>query len=175
MDQQQTSSAFMSPMQQYGSSILHLTDPQKELLQMELTFRSQYINEDDKIIQIGKPLMNDEGISSVRGQVQAIVSRVTFFSNFEEKNIPMLIDFLGDTLSKDLMMNRKKYEILNAAARDRIYYIALITAYVTLKRALNNGERSFWKGSQQDIRQIIETSPSKKGLFGMFGWGKSGA
>jgi len=170
--QQARAAAFMSPMQQYGSSILQLTNPDQELLKMELTFRAQILNEDGKAKQIGQPLLNDEGISSVIGQVQSVVNQVTIMSNFQEKDIPMLIDFLGDTLSKDLMMNRKAYEIETAAARDKIYFVSLSTAYVTLKRALNNGERGFWKGSQQDIRQTIETGSQSKGLFGMLGWGK---
>ena len=164
---------FMSPMQQYGSSILQLTNPDHELLKMELTFRSQILDKDGNIVQIGDPLMNDEGVSSVIGQVQSIVNQVTVMSNFGDKDIALLIDFLADTLAKDLMMNRENYDIDEGAARDKIYFSAVSTTYITLKRALNNGERSFWKGSQQDIRQFIETGSQSKGLFGgLFGWGK---
>ena len=46
--QQARAAAFMSPMQQYGSSILQLTNPDQELLKMELTFRAQILNEDGK-------------------------------------------------------------------------------------------------------------------------------
>ena len=70
-------------------------------------------------------------------------------------------------------MNRINYEIKTPAARDKIYFAALAGSYICLKRALNNGERGFWKGSQQDIRQFIDTSSQGgKGLFGMLGWGK---
>ena len=58
----QRSAAFMSPMQQYGSSILELTNPQNELLKMELTFRAMILDKDGNERQIGKPLMNEEGI-----------------------------------------------------------------------------------------------------------------
>lgn len=170
--QQQRAVPFMNPMGQYGSSILQLTNPEGEIYKMELTFRSQILDKDGNPVQIGEPLMNEEGISSVIGQVQSIVSQVTIMSNFQEKDIPLLIDFLGDTLSKDLMMNRVSYKITAGSSRDKIYFVALSTAYVTLKRALNNGERGFWKGSQQDIRQIIETGSQSKGLFSAFGWGK---
>lgn len=163
---------FTSPMQQYGSSILQLTNPEGEIYKMELTLRSQILDKDGNPKQIGDALMNEEGISSVIGQVQAVVNQVTIMSNFESKDIPLMIDFLGDTMAKDLMMNRLKYNITTPAARDKVYFAALSTAYVTLKRAMNNGERGFWKGSQQDIRQFIDTGQQSKGLFGMLGWGK---
>lgn len=171
--QEQRTTAFVSPLNQYSSSILHLTNPSGEIDKMELTFRSQILDEDGNATQIGDPLMNEEGIASVVGQVQSIVSQVTIMSNFKDKDIPLLVDFLGDTMSKDLMMNRQAYEIKSASARDKVYFIALSTAYIALKRALDNGERRFWKGSQQDIRQIIETGSQSKGMLGnMFGWGR---
>lgn len=164
---------FLSPMQQYSSSILQLTNPENEIFKMELTLRSQIVDKDGNPHNVGDPLLNEQGISSVIGQVQALLNQVTIMSNFEKKDIPLMIDFLGDTLAKDLMMNRLRYNIRTPAARDKIYFAALSGAYVCMKRALNNGERGFWKGSQQDIRQIIDTSNQKsKGLFGFLGWGK---
>ena len=163
---------FMSPMQQYGTSIQQLTDPSEELFQIELTFRSQIIDKDGNIKQNGDPLMNEKGIMSVMGQIKSIVHRISFFNSFNDKDIPILIDFLGDTLSKDLMMNAKEYEIKSVSSKDKIYFTALSMTYITIKRALNNGERGFWKGSQQDIRQFIETGNKSGGLFSMFGWGK---
>lgn len=172
----QRSAAFMSPMQQYGSSILELTNPQNELLKMELTFRAMILDKDGNERQIGKPLMNEEGISSVIGQVQSLVNQVTIMSNFKDNDIPMMVEFLGDTLAKDLMMNRIAYKIESTSSRDKIYFSALATTFVTLKRALNNGERGFWKGSQQDIRQFIETGNKPSGLLGgLFGWNKRSA
>lgn len=175
-EQQLRAAPFMSPMQQYGSSILQLTNPENEILKMELTFRSQILDKDGNVIQVGEPLMNDEGVSSIIGQVQSIVNQVAVMSNFEVKDLPKLIDFLGDTIAKDLMMNKIRYNIKSSSSRDKIFFSAISTTYVTLKRAVNNGERGFWKGSQQDIRQIIENGSSNKGLLGgLFGWGKSSA
>lgn len=170
-NQQRMNLPFANPLSQFGSSILQLTNPESEIYKMELTLRSEILDKEGNPKRIGFPLLNDEGISSVIGQVQTIVNQITIMSNFESKDIPLLIDFLADTLAKDLMQNRKKYQIDNSAARDKIYYSVLSTAYITLKRALNNGERGFWKGSQQDIRQTIETGQQGKSLFSMLGWG----
>ena len=97
-DQQQLRAApFMSPMQNYASSILQLTNPENEIYKMELTLRSQIVDKEGDTHQIGDPLLNEKGISSVIGQVQTVISQVTIMSNFEKNDIPLLIDFLGDT------------------------------------------------------------------------------
>ena len=171
--QTQTSAPFMSPLNQYGGTIVQLTNPEGELYKMELTLRSQILDADGNPVQIGQPLLSDEGISSVIGQVQTIINQATVMSNFTDKDIPLLVDYLADTLAQDLMQNRVKYNITNTSARSKIFFAACTGSFIILKRAMNNGERGFWKGSQQDIRQIIETGDSKsKGLFGALGWGK---
>ena len=172
-DEDEREVPFQTPMSQFGTSVLQLTNPDKDLLKMEMTFRAQAQDSDGNIVQLGNPLMNDEGISSVIGQVQAIVNQVTVMSNIDEKNIPILIDFIGDTLAKDMMVNRIRYHITNPAARDKIYFSALATSFVCLRRALNNGERSFLKGSQQDIRQYIDSGHKSEGFFSkILGWGQ---
>lgn len=163
---------FMSPQQQYGSSIIQMTNPEGELLKMELTLRGMKANSDGEPIKAGDPLLNEEGINSVVGQVQAIVSQTTIMSNFDKGEIPNLVDFLGDTLAKDLMVNRKRYEISTTAARDRIYYIALISAYICLKRAFEQGERGFWGKVQQEMTQRIEGGQQPGILSKIMGWGK---
>jgi hypothetical protein len=164
---------FASPREQYGASIIELTNPQKDLREIELTLRAQAENKDGETIQLGEPLMNDRGINSVMGIVRSIINQVTIMSNFDEKDIPMIIDFLADTMSKDLMLNRISYGITNPSARDRIYFMVWTKSLACLKRAVNNGERGFWKGSQQDIRYSTEMQGQGKGLLGgLLGWGK---
>lgn len=154
-------SPYQNPMNNYGSGIITLTNPDNELKNMELSFRSQRQDYTGEIKKYGAPLMNEEGINSVVGQVQAIVSRNTIMGDVDKQTIPILIDFLGDTLAKDLMLNRKLYAIQNASARDKIYYQALTTSFLVLRRGYEGGDRRFWKGSQQDVRQTIVTEGPK--------------
>lgn len=112
---------------------------------------------------VGEPLMNETGISSVMGQIQALVSQTTIMSNFDKREeVIILTDFLADTLAKDLMINRVTYGIKSQASRSKIYYISISSAYICLKRAFSEGERRFWKGTEQNIRQIIE-QPGQNG------------
>jgi hypothetical protein len=83
------------------------------------------------------------------------------------------MDFLADTIAKDLMLNRYYYEIKNSSARDRIFYEVLATTFVCLRRAHGEGERKFWKGSQQEITTNIGGMQKKQGFLSKaLGWGK---
>lgn len=167
------STPYSSPMHNYGSSIIMMTNPEDELYKMELTFRSANLNAEGEVIPVGDPLMNELGINSVVGIVQSIVNRVTIMSNLEKFDIVQVMDFLGDTLSKDLMMNRLVYNIKTATARDKIYFTTLSSSFMTMKRALQEGEKRFWKGSQQEITTRVEGSQRKSGILsGMMGWGR---
>ena len=176
MDEEQVpqirSTPYQSPMHNFGSSIILLTNPESELYKMELVWRSMYADKNGEVKKIGEPLMNDLGINSVLGQIQSIISQVTVMSNLNKNEIPMLIDFLGDTLAKDLMMNRCNYEIHTPAARDKIFFTSLTGAFICMKRAFEEGDKRFWKGSQQEITTRVEGSTQKKGFARLLGWGK---
>ena len=157
---------YLSPMQANQNSILILTNPENELFKLECTLKNVRIDVKGNPIQFNEPLMNELGVGSVLGQVQAIVSQITIMSNFEEKHIMALINFLGDTLARDLMMSQEKYAIKNSYDRDKIYFESLTCAFVTMMRAFEQGEKKFWKGSQQEITTRIEGGkPANKGFF----------
>lgn len=167
-----SSSPYASPMHNFAGSIILLTNPESELHKLELTFRNIVLDRKGKPTAVGTPLMNDEGVRSVIGQVQAIVSQVTVMSNLDVKTRDSLRDFLADTIAKDLMLNRKKYGIVNSSARDRIFMEAVSMAVITMNRAADEGERKFWKGSQQEIITHGIAPGAKGGLLTRaLGWG----
>jgi len=162
---------YSSPMHNYGGSILMLTNPDNEIYKLELSMRGERVNKDGEAIKVGQPLMNEQGINSIIAQVQALVNQVTIMSNLDDNDIPILMDFLGDSLAKDLMLNRVNYEMTDAAARDKIFFEALSTTFVCLRRAYKEGDKRFWKGSQQEITTRVENGQKKGLLAGM--WGSS--
>jgi len=157
------SSPYASPMHQFGSSILFLTNPENDLYKIELTFRGMILDKEGNPQKVGDPLMIEKGISSVIGQVQSIVSQNTIMGNLDKREILILLDFLADTLAKDLMVNRINYNIISTSARDKIYFSSLTTAFVTMKRSSEEGERRFWKGSVQEVHTRVENQAKKGG------------
>jgi hypothetical protein len=153
-------------MYNYGSGMVLLTNPNDLIRDLELTYRNASYDKENKIVYAGNPLMNDLGIKSVVGQVQAIVNKITVMSFLNDEEIKGLMEFLADTLAKDLMLNRVQYNIKSVSARDRIFFSALSTTFITMKRAFEEGDRRFWKGSVQEIRQEVTQRPQKKSFLG---------
>ena len=166
-------SPYQSPMHNFGSSIILLTSTDNELHKLELTLRSVQEDSEGNPVPLGKPLVNEKGISSIIGIAQAIINRHTIMSNLNDMEVRMLMDFFADTLSRDLMVNRIAYDITDASAREKIYWETLSSAFVTLKRGYKEGDKKFWKGSTQEIRTSNDGGSQKKGLFSFLGnWSK---
>lgn len=168
---------FMNPMQEFGSSILHLTNPHSELLKLENTYRGVIETRDGKLIDTQQPLMNDYGINNVLGSVRSIVNQVTIMGSLEKNDIMVLMDFLGDTLARDLMVNRKAYKINSYAARDKIYFTALTTAFITMTRAKEGSgvlsDKHFWRGSVQELHTKVDNARKGGVLSSLNPWTKT--
>ena len=168
-------SPYSSPMHNFGSSIITLTNPESSLYKMELTLRSMILDSEGTPTKVGDPLLNEIGINSVIGIVQSIVSQVAIMSNFSKDDVPVVLDYLADTLARDLMISRRVYDIVSPTVRDKIFFTVLMSAFVVLKRGLDEGDRRFWKGSQQEIVSRVESSGGNQGkgwLGKALGWGK---
>ena len=161
---------YNTPMHNFQSAITTLTSPEDELYMMELELRSMSVDGEGNIKQMGDPLLNDTGIRSVLLQVRATMSRVAIMSNLNDKMVSELTLYMAESLAKDLMMNNTVYEIKNVSARTKIFRMVNTNVYIALKRAQDEGERKFWKGSQQEITTRIDGGGKQgKGLWGAIG------
>lgn len=158
--------ALNSPMNSFGGSILYLTNPEGELRKLEMTLRNEKELADGSVESLGEPLLNEEGQRSVIGMVQTLVSQVTIMSNLTQDEVENIGDMLGDTLARDLMVNCRKYEIVNPSARDRIYFSAMAAARISMNRGRNESDKRFWKGSTQEITTRLENPANKS--FSLF-------
>lgn len=162
---------YQHPAGQFGSSIISLTNPEETLQKMEMNLRGMIEDANGKPKQVGEALMNDVGIRNIMGLAQGLISRIMFLSNMEKENVEMMIEYLVDTLDRDLMMNRVPYGIKQSNDRSKISFIVVSGSFAALKRAQQEGERRFWKGSQQEtiIRQE-SNQPKGNILTRMAGW-----
>lgn len=162
--------SFQSPMEKFQGAIIMLTNSDSILYKLELVYRCAAVDENGDLKPVGKSLMNDLGINNLIGMLASIGNSNTFFSNLENANeVFILIDFLADTLAKDLMINRTRYGIEDFGTRDKIYYITLNYAYLALKRAYKQGERIFWGKSLHENYNIITSDKKKGGSINPFG------
>ena len=157
---------WVAPQNQLSSAITTLTNPQDDLYKIELSLRNCMLDKDGNPKPVGEPLLNELGISSVIGQLQGVLNQITSMSNLVKKDeVIMMVDFLADTLAKDLMMNKIAYDIKNITARDKIYFMCLAPAYMHLNRAFEEGEKRFWKGTVQEIKQTLNSNNQSPGFF----------
>ncbi len=165
---------YPNPINTYQGAITELTNPTRELYDLELSLKGKYIDENGNEKDLGEPLCNEKGVSSILRMAKATVSQVSFMSNYDEEEIPKLIMYLAKTLIRDLMFNKEKYEIKSDVARHQITYITCVSSFAACKRALENGERRFWKGSQQETTIRTEAGGTKggKGFWGKILGGK---
>ncbi len=163
---------YQSPMYNYGSSIIYLTNPEQELFKMELALRNQILDKDGEIKTLGNPILNDEGIGLVIGATQGLVNQITIMSSLDtKKEIYPLINHVGDTLIKLLMLKSKSYE-LDTNNKDYIMSLFYSFAFICMKRAVSDGlsDKKFWRGSVTEVHN--QTSQEKKpGLLGRL-WNK---
>lgn len=159
---------YTNPMGAYGSSIILLTNPENAVFKVECKFRNIKVDDEGKVVRLGDPLMNDYGISQVIGMIESAVNESTVWAWLEDRpEVDNIRNFFADTLARDLMRNRVVYNISDESARDRIFMESVIFVHLCLKRAFKQGERGFWKGSNQNVRhEVVQQQASKNWL----GW-----
>jgi len=164
---------YQSPMFTYGSSIIHLTNPEQELFKMELALRNQVLDKNGEVKQLGEQLLNDRGIGVILGATQGLVNQITIMSSLDtKKEIFPLINHVGDMLIKVLMTRANEFQ-LDKRMRDYVLSLFYSFAFICMKRAVSDGlsDKRFWRGSVQEIHQQ-NTQDKKPGLLGKL-WNKS--
>lgn len=159
-------------MYNFGSSIIMLTNPYDELHDMELSLRGMIEDAEGNPRKVGDPLLNEQGISEIMGMTRSIVNKITIMGNLDKREVSLWADYAADTLAKSLMMKRIDFGI-KPEDRDMIYFKVMATIYMCMKRPFQEGDRRFWKGSQQEITTRVEGNAQKKGVIGkVLGWGR---
>ena len=151
-----------------------LTDPEKQIYEIELSLKGKASNENGDIVKVSEPLLNEEGVANMIRIVRSMVSRVMFMSNLNEEQVAKLTIELGWVISTDLIRNKVKYGVKDKD-RSTIVTIILYPSFESGNAALENGFRRFLKSG------IIETTintqgnqmkTGKGGIGSLLGFGK---
>lgn len=166
--------AYTQPASPHISSIETLTNPDSDLFKFELFLRNMYQNHQGTLEKIGEdsgwqPLVIDLGVNSIMSALVSVVHQMNTLSNFNENDFHFMIMGLTDTLAKDLMLNRLKYK-LDRSNRDLIIDNAIRFAYGFSKRAFEEGDRKFWKGTVSEIKHTQEINKSRGSVLNPFHW-----
>jgi hypothetical protein len=161
---------YSNPMTNFGNSIILLTNPENAVNKLECKYRNIKVLDNGKVQKLGQPLMNDYGIAQTIGMVESVTNENTVWAWLEDrKEVDCIRDYFADTLAKDLMSNRKMYGIIDPTARDRIFTEAILFVHLSLKRSFKQGERSFWKGSNTNVRHEMVNENQSGGVRSLWG------
>jgi len=159
-----------------NSLLEKLTNPENAIGEIELRLKGKKINEKGEEVQVSEPLMNDEGVANMIVLVRSMVNQVMFMSNLTEEQISNLIMELGWDIIKDLINNKKKYEV-KEHNRSKIVSIILYPSYEAANSALENGFRRFLKSGIIETTINTQGNPVGKtgkggGVMGLLGLGR---
>lgn len=158
--------SYSNPMYNFAGSITELTDTEALLLRLESGLRGELVRDDGSKLVVGERLLNENGIGKIISVVRSAGSQSSVMSDFERGEVMVIMEYLNDTLAKDLLVNRVNYGIVSPSTRDSVVFMANACTFAILKRGFEGGERRFWKGSQQEV--TFKGDSSKRSGGGLF-------
>ena len=134
---------MMQNQQVVQAALIEQINPLHVLEEIELKLQGYERKWDGSIKRRGEPLMNDFGINRVLLLLSSVVNQHTIMSALKDEEIGKLTLELADRLTDNLTLNWKEYGIKEDSELDIIFIIIIMPVYISLKRALEGGERRF--------------------------------
>ncbi len=109
--------------------------------QLRHSLKGDVYNEElGKWVKLGKPLMNDDGISLVISYVETVANKITFLSNLTENDIVLICRNLGKSFAMILLY---KYDKLGVSKEDDdfLFWKVMEFGLIALKKSQVAGER----------------------------------
>jgi hypothetical protein len=151
------------------------TDPVKAKIQIYLQGLTERLEKNEKgvyvtrIVQVGKPKVNDEGLQTVMMFVENIFNTPVVQGNFQQDRFDFQMVQLRISLADALWVNMHKYGI-DENEYNGIVSFLFMQMKIFLTRTINNGERNSYGQSLQIKDTTSSTMNKKKGalsfLFG---------
>jgi len=158
-------SGYLSqPKDKYGQAIIAVTDTKPLLDEAEFYFRRQRKDSDGKLVSFGKPMMNEEGINYIIGQLQGVVNRTQIFSHMDKRQVVDQVLMMLAAIIKKLMTSKAEFNIDTDADRTAITTYCTNIAWSTALRSLDGNEKKFWQKIVQETIAKITTN-DKQGNF----------
>lgn len=119
-------------------------------------------------VEMGKPLINDKGISTIRGIIVGHINNVFILSNFDSSEVKDICLNLGMDIIDILTLNYSKWEI-DVTNLGVIYTIIINNVYAMLKGSWKEGIRGLLKETEHRETVIREEGRQKRSLLPSFG------
>lgn len=169
----------VNPLNQYGDSVVKITNPESEIYKLELVLRGAVLDANGQVQKdargnvVGFPLMNELGINKVIGMTQSMVNQNTIMGNLDRVQVDGMRNMFADTLAINLMLNRIKWDIKNNDDRRMIFCAALMYGVPALSRGFEGDEKKFLGKAVTEFRNTVDQPKKRQSLFqDLVGMGK---
>jgi len=137
--------------------IIRELDPKKNLMDIKnYILGLMWDDTKQKYVRFTDPLMNDTGIGYYLSILIPAISSLNTFSNYEEKEIGVLVDYVCGNAIPTIYINYKEYGIKDKCHLPIIENQLLVLTLAAFKKALNAGDR---KVIGRTINEQIRNSP----------------
>ena len=168
---------YVTPMNTHNSNIVYMTSTAEEIDEFERTLKGQTLDGKGNLVQVDDPLLNDEGVRKIIGIARSVVTRISVMSNYDKEDVKEYMLRNGNALIQILMLGRITYKLRGNIHATRTLILEEFNnlCHSTIKRGFMEGDKRFWKGTQQEIITRIDSSQQKKGLLStVMGWSRGG-
>jgi hypothetical protein len=146
-----------------------MLDTKKQLNEFEHQLRGEeFVN--GKWVQIGTPILNQEGAKKVVGYTRGYVTRTTFLSNLKQEEVYDLTKNFSFNITQLIFNNGEEWAIdWDRANQGFIVDTTSDIVFMSLARAMGQGERTFL-GKSTHVQHHIQDAPQqrKEKKFGLF-------
>jgi hypothetical protein len=159
MNQEQTESAiiFQLDPQHIIEGIEHSLKSEKYDAKKDIWYRSKNI----------KPMLNDEGVEFIMGEIRKVVNTNTFLSNLTDNSIDKICADMHKYFTDVLMLRWKEWEVEKSMLKP-IVYGTMHTVFIALQRCQNKTTLDYLKKSTQIRETINRDEQNRKRRFGIF-------
>ena len=159
----------MPTQEQSDSAIIYQLDAEQINGEIEHSLRGEKYDADKDrwIVPEGfKPLLNNEGVEFIMGEIKKRVNRNTFLSFLTDENIDVICSDLHKILTDTIILNWEKWGMDKTMIKSVVYGV-MDTVHIALRRAMNKTTLDYLKKSTQ-IRETINRDQQQNKRFGIF-------
>lgn len=160
---------FAQSQEQPDSAIIYQLDAEQICVEIEHGLLGEKFNADTGKWfkpKNAKPIMNNDGIDFIMGEIRKRVNRNTFLSFLTDENIENICSDLHKTMTDVMILNWEKWGIDKTLIKSTVYGV-MDTVHIALRRAMNKTTLDYLKKATQVVERINRDQNKK--TFGIFG------
>jgi len=150
-----------------GDFIKSLYETDDILMEIECFLRGQIRNSDGEMISMNKPVMKEEGIGLLMGDLRMHLHKINFLSNLSKDDVMRICKEMRLMLINWLYLNWYNYSVSKSNLNRIVYNIDHAIFFSSMK-SLNDLERGHLFPTTSRNEQVLIQNDTRPKRFGIF-------